>query len=245
MPAPAESRCTPSSRAVGAAAHQRLHRHGPRNLDLAELVAIVLGPGGAPSAHQAAWSLLEQYPDTGDLGRATVDAVQGVPGMGPARAARLVAACELGRRVLLPRPRRRRPVRGPADLERLLVSELAGLDREHVLGVYLDARHGVLAVRTVSIGTLDASLVHPREVFRPAVQLQAAAVVVAHNHPSGCAQPSGDDLELTRRLARCGHLLGIELLDHLVVADDGLVSIRELGWPGTEDRRDREGTRSC
>ncbi len=123
-------------------------------------------------------------------------------------------------------------VRGPDDLTGLLSRELGGLDREHVLGIYLDARHCVLALRTVSVGTLDASLVHPREVFRPAVALQAAAVVVAHNHPSGCPQPSGDDLELTRRLARCGRLLGIELLDHLVVGDGELVSIREHGWPG-------------
>ena len=89
-----------------------------------------------------------------------------------------------------------------------------------------------MAVRTVSVGTLNASLVHPREVFRPAVTLQAAALVVAHNHPSGCARPSGDDLELTRRLARCGGLLGIELLDHLIVGDGEVASIREQGWPG-------------
>jgi DNA repair protein RadC len=151
--------------------------------------------------------------------------------MGPVRSARLQAACELGRRLTAGTVAPGLRIRGPEDLADLLDRELGGLDREHFLGIYLDARHRLRAVRTVSVGTLDASLVHPREVYRPAVGLQAAAVIVAHNHPSGSARPSGDDLELTRRLARGGRLLGIELLDHLVVGDGELVSIREYGWP--------------
>lgn len=213
-------------------ARERLCRHGPRSLGLADLVAIVLGPGGRNPARHVAWSLLDRYPDARELARLPVDTLRSLPGIGLTRATRFAAARELGRR-LERAPATELPlVRGPGDLEPLLRRELGGLDREHVLGLYLDARHRLLAVRTISIGTLDASLVHPREVFRPAVGLQAAAVVVAHNHPSGCAQPSGDDLELTRRLARCGRLLGIELLDHVVVGDAGLVSIREYGWPG-------------
>jgi DNA repair protein RadC len=192
-----------------------------------ELLVIVLGPGGSWPARQVARSLLERFPDTGALGRLPVDTLRAWPGVGDTRAARFAAARELGRRLGLRTGPGRRPIRGPDDLEPLLRRELEGLDREHVLGVYLDARHRVLGVRTISVGTLDASLVHPREVFRPAVGLQAAAVVVAHNHPSGCPQPSGDDLELTRRL-------GIELLDHVVVGDGGLVSVREHGWPGDE-----------
>ncbi|MEZ4388655.1 MAG: DNA repair protein RadC [Candidatus Krumholzibacteriia bacterium] len=211
---------------------ERLLRYGPHHLELADLVTLVLGPGGAEPARRVARALLERFPDPGSLARMPAEVLQLVPGLGPVRAVRFAAARELGRRLAQPGPPDRLRVRGPDDLAALLRRELGGLDREHVLGIYLDARHRVLAVRTVSIGTLDASLVHPREVFRPAVALQAAAVVVAHNHPSGCPQPSGDDLELTRRLARCGRLLGIELLDHLVVGDDDLVSIREYGWPG-------------
>ncbi len=90
-------------------------------------------------------------------------------------------------------------------------------------------------METVSIGSLNASLVHPREVFKPAVALSAAAVIVAHNHPSGNARPSGDDLELTARLDRCGELLGVALLDHLVVGDTEVTSIREYGWPTGPD----------
>lgn len=219
---------------AGGVVRQKLLRHGPRSLDLADLVAIVLGPGGAEPAPKVAWALLERFPDPGSLARMPADVLQMVPGLGPGRAVRFAAARELGRRLAQPAQPARLRVRGPDDLAGLLRRELGGLDREHVLGVFLDARHCVLAVRTVSVGTLEASLVHPREVFRTAVALQAAALVVAHNHPSGCAQPSGDDLELTRRLARCGRLLGIELLDHLVVGDDEMVSIREYGWPGAD-----------
>ena len=201
-------------------------------LGTAELLTLVLGPGGSMPAPLVARRLLSLYPEAGALARQSPENLQQVPGMGPARVARLQAACELGRRLNVPDATQRLRVRGPEDLEALLSRELGGLDREHFLGIYLDARHRVLTVQTVSVGTLNASLVHPREVYRAAVGLQAAALVVAHNHPSGCAQPSGDDLELTRRLARCGSLLGIELLDHLVVGDGDLVSIREYGWPG-------------
>ena len=179
------------------------------------------------------------------LARQPVEVLQALPGMGPVRTARLQAACELGRRLLEPAGDLGLKIRAPGDLACLLQRELGGLDREHFIGLYLDARHRVVAVRTVSVGTLNASLVHPREVFRPAVALQAAAVIVAHNHPSGCARPSGDDLELTRRLARCGGLLGIELLDHLIVGDGEMVSIREHGWPGPSWEPDYcEGTSS-
>jgi DNA repair protein RadC len=210
---------------------QRLFRLGARRLATGELLAIVLGPGGGVAAREVARGLLERYPEPADLARQPAPILQGIAGMGRARAARLRAACELGFRLAGGAAAAGIRVRGPEDLASLLRRDLGGLDREHFLGIYLDARHRILAVETVSVGTLNASLVHPREVFRPAVGWQAAAVVVAHNHPSGCARPSGEDLELTRRLSRCGSLLGIELLDHLVVGDDDLVSIREYGWP--------------
>ena len=202
---------------------------------MGELLALVLGPGGPTPAAILAQQLLHRFPDLRGIARADADALGGVPGLGRRRAMRLLAALELGRRIGDEVGRTRPLVRGPADVADLLAAELRGRDREHFLGLYLDARHRVAAVRTISVGTLDASLVHPREVFLPAVGMQAAAIIVAHNHPSGCARPSGDDLELTRRLARCGGLLGIELLDHLVVGDTEIVSIREYGWP-TADR---------
>jgi DNA repair protein RadC len=221
---------------------QRLLRHGARNLGTAELLTLVLGPGGRPGPALVARLLLERYPEPAHLARQPLEALLGLPGMGPGRAGRLQAACELGRRLSGPAAAPGLRVTGPEAITGLLRRELGGLDREHVLALYLDARHCLLALRTVSVGTLDASLVHPREVFRPAVNLQAAAVVLAHNHPSGCSRPSGDDLELTRRLIRCGRLLGIELLDHLVVGDSEVTSIREAGWPAGAGSPHHEGT---
>jgi DNA repair protein RadC len=164
-------------------------------------------------------------------------------GMGIARAARLAAVFELGARYGSPPPGLGLLVKRPEDLTPLLVDEFRGCDREHFLGLYLDTRHRLVAVETVSIGSLNASLVHPREVFKPAVAYGVAAVIVAHNHPSGCAHPSADDIELTERLVGCGQLLGIELLDHIVVGHGEIVSLREHGWPG-EDGSNQQ-TFSC
>ncbi len=201
---------------------------------MGELLTLVLGPGGPTPAAVLAQLLLHRFEDLRGIARGGAEELGVVPGLGRVRAVRLLAALELGRRMSEESRRTRPLVRGPADVAEVLAAELRGRDREHFLGLYLDARHRLAAVRTVSVGTLDASLVHPREVYLPAVGMQAAAVIVAHNHPSGCARPSGDDLELTRRLARCGALLGIELLDHLVVGDAEIVSIREYGWPGAD-----------
>jgi DNA repair protein RadC len=109
-------------------------------------------------------------------------------------------------------------------------------DREAFVGIYLDSRHRPICdPYVVSVGSLNASLVHPREVFGPALELRAAAVIVAHNHPSGNPKPSSDDLELTARLAKGGELLGVALLDHIVVGDGESTSIREYGWPEMEE----------
>lgn len=123
------------------------------------------------------------------------------------------------------------PLRGPDDARRL-VSGLFDDRRESFMAIYLDTRHRPLAEPyIVSIGSLNASLVHPRETFRPAVELGAVALIVAHNHPSGDAKPSKDDLDLTARLAKAGDILGIALLDHVVFGHDESISLREYGWP--------------
>ena len=209
----------------------RLARFGPGAWSVTELLGCVLGAGGAVSAGVVAERLLAGYGGLAGLATATPVALSRGYGMGPARCERLLAALELGLRACEPVARRGLIVRRPEDLHALLRAEFRGLDRERFLALYLDSRHRVQAIETVSIGSLNASLVHPREVFKPAVAISAAAVIVAHNHPSGNARPSGDDLDLTARLDRCGELLGVALLDHLVVGDTEVTSIREYGWP--------------
>ncbi len=225
---------SPRPAPVAGSTLDRLLRWGAKSLSAGELVTLVLGPGGRVPAPELSLRLLGRAGSLAALAEQRAQALSRQPGLGIARAARLAAAFELGARVRAPERTLGLAVTRPQDLLPLLEEEFRGADREHFLAVLLDARHCVLAVETVSVGCLDASLVHPRELFRGAVALGAAAVIAAHNHPSGCARPSGDDLGLTGRLASCGRLLGIELLDHIVVGRGEFVSIREHGWPGPE-----------
>jgi len=233
--APSESLNSPDREPVrgpgGRDREWRLGRFGPEGLTDRELLCLVLGPGGRVPAGETARRLLENYPELGEMASARAVSLARGFGLGPVRATRLLAAFELGFRASGPLRRAGFEVKSPVDIHPLLREEFRGLDRERFLALYLDTRHRVVEAETVSIGSLNAALVHPREVFKPAVAMSAAAVIVAHNHPSGDPSPSGDDLDLTARLDRCGDLLGIALLDHLVVGDEEIISIREYGWP--------------
>jgi DNA repair protein RadC len=140
---------------------------------------------------------------------------------------RLAAALELGRRVAVERSLERPVVRGPADVQRLLGDLVQGEEREQFHVLLLDGKHRLKARHTVSVGSLSSSIVHPREVFRPAVRVAAAAVLCAHNHPSGDPEPSPEDVAVTQRLDQAGKLLGIPLLDHVVLGDRSWVSMRQ------------------
>lgn len=154
--------------------------------------------------------------------------------LAPRAARTLVAAFALGRSVEVEVARARTRVDAPARVHALLAPRVRGRPQEHFFALLLDSRHALRAARLVSLGTLTASLVHPREVFGPAVRESAAAVIVAHNHPSGDPTPSVEDVEVTRRLLAAGGMLGVPVLDHVVVADATWTSMRErfpeLGW---------------
>lgn len=147
-------------------------------------------------------------------------------GLAPAGAARLAAAFELGRRVEAARRPPRPALRSPERVHRLLQPQLRGLVRETFLVLLLDGKHRLERVQTVSVGTLTSSLVHPREVFAPALVARAAALIAVHNHPSGDVEPSADDLEVTRRLIAAGRLVGVPVLDHVIVTDEAYLSLR-------------------
>jgi DNA repair protein RadC len=163
------------------------------------------------------------------LSGASLDELAAVPGVRPADAARVEACVELCRRLAYGRPLRRRRVDGPADVARMLMPALRDADREHFVAVLLSTKNQVLDVVTVSVGSLSASIVHPREVLKPAIQASAAALIVAHNHPTGVPTPSPEDVDLTRRLARAADLIGIRLLDHVIVGDGTYESLKENG----------------
>jgi DNA repair protein RadC len=212
------------------ACRERLWSLGPEALDDGELLDLVLGCGrrGADAA-KLSEDLLAAAGDLGALGRLAQAELARLPGLGPARISCLIAAIEIGRRVATRRLRRGDAIRGPADIHRHFFQRLRQQQREHFVVLLLDGRHRVVRECEVSQGTLTASLVHPREVFRTAVREASAAIVLVHNHPSGDPSPSPEDREVTRRLVRAGEILGIRVLDHVVIAEHGFYSFRESG----------------
>jgi DNA repair protein RadC len=207
---------------------ERLTESGAAALSDAELVALLLRTGDRQrDALGVAARLLERFAGLRGLARASAREMCSAPGVGPAKTASLLAALELGRRLEGRRLSAGVALRSPADIDRHFRPELRDVRQEHFCVVLLDARHRVLRTETVSRGTLTASLVHPREVFRPALREAAAAMVLVHNHPSGDPSPSAEDREVTARLVRAGEILGVRVLDHVILAERGFVSLRE------------------
>ncbi len=209
---------------------ERLEQKGARALADAELLALVLRTG---DRKRDAWTIariaLDRFGGLDGLAAATGRALEATPGLGPAKAASLRAAIELARRIVDEPLERGQPIRSPADVQRHFRGRLRDHHRESFHVLLLDGRHRLISTEEVSVGTLTASLVHPREVFRDAIRNAAAALVLVHNHPSGDPSPSAEDRSVTERLRSAGLLLGIRVLDHVIVADSGYFSFRESG----------------
>lgn len=207
---------------------ERLQERGPGALSNAELLAILLRTGAAgESALSLAERLLAHFQGLGGLARATLAELCRFPGLGPAKACQVLAGLELARRLRSLTPPERPRIAGPADVAELVGAEMAHLSQEHLRVLLLNARNEVVRAVEVYVGNVGSAVVRPAEVFRPAVQENCPALIVVHNHPSGTPEPSADDLAVTRTLVRAGELLGIELLDHVVVAQRGWVSLKE------------------
>jgi DNA repair protein RadC len=212
------------------APRERLAGLGAEALSDAELVALLLRTGGrAGSALAIARALLSRLGGLRGLARADAAELCRQAGVGGAKAASLLGAVELARRLAGRRLRPGDPIRSAADVHRHFFPRLRDAPQERFLVVLLDGRHRVIRTVMASQGTLTASLVHPREVFGPALREPAAAVVLVHNHPSGDPTPSREDCEITGRLRDVGELLGIPVVDHVVVAEQGYTSLREAG----------------
>jgi DNA repair protein RadC len=216
------------------AAHDRprekLQRVGAAALGDNELLAVVLGHGRAHvSALDMANAVLAGAGGLDRLARARYDELHRIPGIGAARAAQIVAAVELGRRTLTRVGRERVQITSPRALAEMLLPQYGSRSVEQFGVVLLDTKHRVLRTTVVTIGTLDASIVHPREIFREAASAGAAAIALFHNHPSGDPEPSQDDVALTRRLVAAGVLMGIDVVDHVILADARYCSLRERG----------------
>ena len=209
---------------------EKLERTGCAPLGDNELVAIVLGHGvHNTGALELANAVLGASGGLQGLARATSGDLRRVPGIGSARAAQLLAAIEMGRRTLLRGRHERVQIVTAMDAARLLVPQFGSKPVEHFGVLLLDTKHQVLRTSIISIGTLDASIVHPRDVFREATVAGAFAIILFHNHPSGDPAPSRDDVALTLRLIAAGELMGIPVLDHLILVDRGFHSLRDAG----------------
>ncbi len=196
-----------------------------------ELLCVLLsgGTGSLPVAEVVA-ALLGRFGSLRGVLREPPSNLMRVRGVGRRAADRIRAARELGLRFWArERTSPKLYVSGPSDVADLFMREMGGLDREHFRAVLLDTKNRILGIRTISIGSLNSSVVHAREVFKAAVFESAQAIVLIHNHPSGLPEPSSEDLAVTRRLADAGRILGIEVLDHVIVGTQGFVSLRELG----------------
>ncbi|MBE3598260.1 MAG: DNA repair protein RadC [Limnochordaceae bacterium] len=209
---------------------ERLVAHGPSALSDAEVLAILLRTGRrGVNAVALAEQVLQSVGGLGGLLAARAPALARVRGVGQAKAAQVLAAVELARRMARHGAGERAHVRQASDVFDLLGVEMGRLDRERFLVVLLDARHQVLRICSVSEGDLSQAPAHPREVFKPAIEHSSAAVILVHNHPSGDPFPSEVDVQLTERLASAGELLGIEVVDHVIIGHGRYSSLRELG----------------
>jgi DNA repair protein RadC len=213
---------------LGERPRERLLKLGSEALSAQEILAVILGRGTrGESVMMTSQKLLSRFGNLKGIANASVEELIQTTGIGPAKAAQIKAALELSRRLEADASEKpKRILKSPEDVAAEVNSQLKGKKKEHFLVLCLDTRNRLIDRKLVSMGSLDTSIVHPREVFKEAISSCAASVVFAHNHPSGDPEPSKEDVELTRRLVRAGEILGIDVLDHIIICDKSFVSLK-------------------
>jgi len=209
---------------------ERLLKFGVEAMSVQELLAIVLGRGvQGMSVIEMVHELVSKFDTLEKMSRASITELKDTRGMGLAKATQLKAVFELARRLNEENAdRKSRPaIKNPEDAVRVVAAVLQGKKREHFMVISLDTRNHFIDTHVISIGSLDSSIVHPREVFNPVIKDHAASVILIHNHPSGNPDPSEEDIKLTRQLVESGRTLGIDVLDHIVVCDTTHYSMKD------------------
>lgn len=212
---------------------ERMLQHGPQALNNAELLAVLLRTGTvAESAVRLAERVLQHAGSLRQLVDMSLEQLTELKGVGPAKALQIQASIELGRRLARTTSAsdERTALLSPQDAAGYIMEDLRYLTKEHFVCLFLNTKNRVVGQETLSIGSLNASIVHPREVFRAAIRRGCASIIVAHNHPSGDPTPSPEDIQLTGRLVESGQLVGIDVLDHIVVGDGIFISLKEKGF---------------
>ncbi|MCL4458291.1 MAG: DNA repair protein RadC [Chloroflexi bacterium] len=209
---------------------ERLLNHGPTSLSTPELLAIILSTGRhGEMVTDMARNLLLEFGGLWGLARASIADLCARKGLKQAKVSQLKAALELARRLRQEEPEERLQIRSPADVADLLLLEMAILEQEQFRVILLDTKNRLIAVRRVYDGSLNASLIRVGEVFKEAVRQNAAAIIIVHNHPSGDPAPSSEDIQVTAQIVAAGRLLDIEVLDHLIIAGQHCLSLKEKG----------------
>ena len=207
---------------------ERLFKLGSEALSAQEILALILGRGiKGESVIETSQKLLSRFGNLKGVADASVEELTKTRGIGPAKAAQIKAALELSKRLEADVGEKPKPVlKSPEDVVAEVRGRLKGKKKEHFWVICLDTRNRLINCKPVSIGSLDTSIVHPREVFKEAVSSSAASVIFVHNHPSGDPEPSKEDIELTKRLAKAGEIVGIDVLDHVIVCDKSHSSLK-------------------
>ena len=210
---------------------ERLQKLGAEALSAQEILALILGRGIAgESVTVTAQRLLNQFGSIKGIAGASLEELAQVKGIGAAKASQIKAAFELAKRLDgYPESGKMPIVKTPDEVEMLVKGRLKGKKREHFLVILLDTRGQLIKISEISIGSLDSSIVHPREVFKEALSASAASVIFVHNHPSGDPEPSEDDVKLTERLANAGEVMGIDVLDHIIIGEKKYLSLKREG----------------
>ena len=210
---------------------ERLQKLGVDALSAQEILALILGRGIAgESVMVTAQRLLSQFGNLKGIANASLEELSQVKGIGPAKASQIKAASEMANRLEGYSETGEKPViKTPEEVVNLVKGKLKGKKKEHFLVLLLDTRNHLIEVANISVGSLDTSVVHPREVFKEAISASAASVIFVHNHPSGDPTSSEDDIKLTKRLAEVGEIMGIDVLDHIIIGDKNYLSLKREG----------------
>jgi len=209
---------------------EKLIRHGPEFMTDIELLAIILQNGSAKNNVIELSEKIFRQNDLKELSRKGVNSLKSTLGIGEAKACQIISCFELGRRLASYRIRENPKINTAADIAELFLVSMSSLKKEHFIIVLLDSRKKMIKHETIFIGSLNSSIVHPREIFKPAIEECAAAVVLLHNHPSGIPEPSKEDINFTKQLLKGGKILGIDLLDHIIIGEQQYFSFRESGY---------------
>lgn len=208
---------------------EKLIRYGVHTLSNSELLAILIRIGYKERSALELANVLLSHDDKGIrfLTNCTVQELSKIKGIGKTKACQIIAAVELGNRLSRSLLEMKKTIKSPKDVTDMVINDMRFLEKEHFKVMFLNTKNEIIAYETISIGSLNASIVHPREVFNRAIKKSSASIILLHNHPSGNPEPSKEDINITKRLIKAGEIIGIEVLDHIIIGDGNYFSLKE------------------